>query len=462
MALIGDDTYDADSPLSGPSSRSSSVAPGATDEVDDSIHSETAQKTPARPEGNPSLDEEEDENEFLEVDERENRFQGSSSTWRFFTENERALATSIDQQRANDLSIHLYNAHALKRRVRDPEAASKVKLHHSKKRWIKPNEDGTLPWHPDAAWTAWPLKPEEVPRSGERFGVPVFDEDADVETYRIKRDWRLSDDLEGEIQAIMLRKAKERLRDDPHDLTVLLEDEEATKVLQPSVSRVVSQLDNLLIGLHKNRRGHMRNSSSSRPKRRRLGSTVPAKRTNSTRRFKSRIKIQSSGFESSDTEADASDYASDQDTRSEKQGNDKPKRQRPLNPRDWSEVLGIASLVGWDAAVVDRAARRCASLFGEGMEFRTISKSDSDKKANGGAPSAQAPGESRHLDFIVDDEPAASPYNCPVEDCNRHEQPYPLAWRWREHLKRKHNYSKERVKQLEASLKDETEFAAED
>ncbi|KAF2755001.1 hypothetical protein EJ05DRAFT_118767 [Pseudovirgaria hyperparasitica] len=40
--------------------------------------------------------------------------------------------------------------------------------------------------------------------------------------------------------------------------------------------------------------------------------------------------------------------------------------------RDWSEVLGVASLCGWNEAVVARAAARCASLFGESMAFRTL------------------------------------------------------------------------------------------
>jgi len=50
---------------------------------------------------------------------RPNSFRGPPSTWRSLTEEDRAINTSLVQQRNEDLSIHLYNAHALKRRVRE-------------------------------------------------------------------------------------------------------------------------------------------------------------------------------------------------------------------------------------------------------------------------------------------------------------------------------------------------------
>ena len=55
----------------------------------------------------------------------------------------------------------------------------------------------------------------------------------------------------------------------------------------------------------------------------------------------------------------------------------RPKRQRPvrlnrLAPRDWRTALAAASLAGFPQAAVQRAAQRCADLFGEGMELRTV------------------------------------------------------------------------------------------
>lgn len=40
--------------------------------------------------------------------------------------------------------------------------------------------------------------------------------------------------------------------------------------------------------------------------------------------------------------------------------------------RDWRDVLGAAALAGFPAAAVDRAARRCADLFGQSMTLQTL------------------------------------------------------------------------------------------
>jgi hypothetical protein len=45
-------------------------------------------------------------------------------------------------------------------------------------------------------------------------------------------------------------------------------------------------------------------------------------------------------------------------------------------PRDWSELLGMATITGWDTQAVERAAERCAKLFGEDMAFKTLSEDD--------------------------------------------------------------------------------------
>jgi hypothetical protein len=45
-----------------------------------------------------------------------------------------------------------------------------------------------------------------------------------------------------------------------------------------------------------------------------------------------------------------------------------------LGLRDWKDVLGAAALAGFPQAVLDRAARRCADLFGQNMELRTMTE----------------------------------------------------------------------------------------
>jgi hypothetical protein len=58
---------------------------------------------------------------------RPNRWKRAPSTWQSLTAQERGLAASLDQIRDGDLSVHLYNAHALKHRGRELAQDPKVK-----------------------------------------------------------------------------------------------------------------------------------------------------------------------------------------------------------------------------------------------------------------------------------------------------------------------------------------------
>lgn len=57
-----------------------------------------------------------DEDEEIE-NERPNRWRGAPTTWTTFTAPERGLSNSLDQIRNADLSLHLYNAFALRQRA---------------------------------------------------------------------------------------------------------------------------------------------------------------------------------------------------------------------------------------------------------------------------------------------------------------------------------------------------------
>jgi hypothetical protein len=57
---------------------------------------------------------------------RPNRWTGPKSTWRHLTEEERMLWRSMKQLQDEDLSVHLYNAFALKRRAANPETAQEL------------------------------------------------------------------------------------------------------------------------------------------------------------------------------------------------------------------------------------------------------------------------------------------------------------------------------------------------
>jgi hypothetical protein len=65
-------------------------------------------------------------------DARPNKWTGPASTWRSYTENERHLTQSLLQARDENLSLHLYNSHVLKKRNYDAKLASKLQPWSSK------------------------------------------------------------------------------------------------------------------------------------------------------------------------------------------------------------------------------------------------------------------------------------------------------------------------------------------
>lgn len=347
----------------------------------------------------------EDGDERDDSDARENRFVGPSSTWRFFTEEERALAASLDQQRANDLSIHLHIAYALKARAREGEPVFRAKSKGKKKRKTS-DDEATIPvWEPEASWTAWPMEPDQVPRKDERFGVAASSFDADETTYRKSEVRSAKSDLEEEIQALMLQKATERARREGvgiDEIEVLVDDEEAEIALRPAVKDIMSKLDDLLIELHERRQRRSRSKSKSR--------LQPRKGHSHSRPN----EITSPDATAQDDLEESTDTQPDQES---KQHSKQLTRVRPKRkPDDWTAIIRAARIADFDDAAADRAAERCAALFGAEVE---------SKRA----------------------------YICPVGDCRRGDTPYDKAWRWREHLKRSHKYSVEDVARAEAALR---------
>ena len=452
---------------------------------------------------------------------RENRFQGADSTWRAYTQDERALAASLDQERANDLSVHLYNAHALKARLRTAQAERATKSWQSKQRWLSAEDDGKVPWHPPRKWTAWPLPAARVPRKQEVFGAPPPVIEDVHGTFRKEEDWVLSADLHEELQALMLRKAKERFckhtwtepsdepivrpqRDGQDDdvssgsdsvgSTVLetapskraqgksraarvsdtpdehypppeftADDERSGTVLAPSIRHILSQFDDLLLGLHKSRLGHRQQQTRSRSRSRTSVSQAPSTSMEpSVPAMRTKGAVKSERLQPTVLAAvSAEDHRGRKSsTGTSRQG--KPARRHHPGARDWSEVLGMASLVGWDPSVVQRATQRCADLFGESMDFRTLAETSVAQPAvremssmPGATPTQDQPADESEE---VDERPQPSQtevqshYFCPYITCPRHTRAYNQPNRWREHLRKAHKLSLKEVYDLEASL----------
>ena len=419
-------------------------------------------------------------------DERENRFNGPASTWRDYTADERALVASLDQERASDLGIHLYTAHALKSRLYDRSAADTSKSWHSKHRWIKPDEDGSTPWYPDVQWTAWPLHADDVPRKSEGFGKYALRDDTADGTIKMPVSWRAGADLDDEILALMLRKAKERftlrskmqggstarqpsatrspsqMRSSPpaesressvaseapshesdnelettetEDLTTpefMMDDDEVKKLLGQSSRHVLTKFDNLLMGLHRSRQYHTSGSTSNTKP---ASSRPPKRKRRSTTNETPPMITEPDGIE-------------DQERTSIRDYTKHPSGNNPIYPRDWSEVLGVASLTGWNQSVVDRAAKRCSALFGEQIYLKTMPETAAGKAED--KLTKYTPEMIPDLDGLDDMEEEKTltgesevGFRCPEDSCPQHHRLYEKRFMIRQHLRRVHKYGQE-------------------
>ncbi|KAH8816410.1 hypothetical protein F5884DRAFT_896192 [Xylogone sp. PMI_703] len=436
---------------------------------------------------------------------RPNRFEGQPSTWLTWTEQERGLAASLDQLRSCDLSVHLFNAHALKVQGR----AGKISEKHLDNARIE--ESLSHQFVPPQFWTAWPLKPDEVPREDEKIDLG---EDDDEYTLRKTETFRPNQNLEEVLVGLTLKFAKERFLsrqfDNPEILphesndppqqkdhadkapprdknqklkvdwhsqgelqvedypindeldvhqdvwltpVVATDDDRSTELLQPSIKHTLGQLDEVLMALHHARKlcyqygsvsdtntddeNHKSSLHDESPiekpaKRMKRGVGRPRKDTNIAsqattqrdsdgggeddpnqwRRKRSRIGRPRKHYERIEGETEHEylvrvarlqkkplpKFPPSQTTHtpeartSPTRGNRKlsqglssellkPTTPKRLGLRDWSEVIGSASLKGFSDQVIARATQRCADMFGEGMKLRSLVESSMSMKA---------------------------------------------------------------------------------
>jgi hypothetical protein len=236
---------------------------------------------------------------------RENRWKGPPRTWQQLTEEERGLAASLDELRNRDLSLHLYNAFALKRQAKDVDARIDNKESNDAE-----DADETNGFKPPRSWTAWPIESSNVPREGEQIGP---DDGDDIFTLKRDEVTKPSRDLEDLLVATTLRFAKEKFQaresesendmDDadaehvetqseldqsrgedagdgansikahsepPSTTTILrpavsVDDERSQGLLRPSIRHTLSKLDEVLMALHHARQTCQRYASQSEP-----------------------------------------------------------------------------------------------------------------------------------------------------------------------------------------------------
>ncbi|KAI4268735.1 MAG: hypothetical protein LQ337_007681 [Flavoplaca oasis] len=323
---------------------------------------------------------------------RPNKYHGPPSTWRDWTAAERQIVASLDQLRAKDLSAHLYNFYCLKRRTdstqqwqgeTDPDTDEYVSISRRRKAWL-----------PVKTWTAWPMDPQAVPRESdestwegsphERHNTektPISSSEllSDLLTARAckkakehfyKREWEDSDAELPEPPSD--RDSRKQLRipelagdTRPYEPVVMADDELAKSILQPSINHVLYKLDTLLMGLH-----HARNSYATVNKMATHSRVVTDDESSMGRKRKRKaartsVSRASSRKRSPDASGETSEAAAESATSFSR-------LKRGLGLRDWSDVLGVASVSGFPPDVVARTAERCSNLFDESIVFRTL------------------------------------------------------------------------------------------
>lgn len=446
---------------------------------------------------------------------RPNKFRGPDSTWQKLTVEERQNAQALETIRARDLTVHLYNSYALRVRARE-------RGQQTTKRNKKLSEAETFV--PSSRWTAWPMSADEVPRADERLRR----EEDDAWTLRMPLDPRPSADLEESVIAVMLKNAKDRFgarewdskraisqpkkrhtsyayNDDEsvgYDANwgsdqefmddaelhpvVQADDDKSRQQLRPISRDILTQFDQLLMGLHHAQTGgagddssgsELHNdtesvASSASPRKRNCPGEAAGSQSRGRKQRRNTDKAHSGKQNTSRTRGRILGRRNDRSASRIREG-----------LRDWSEVVGIASMTGWPSAAVMRAAKRCSTLFGEDMAFQTFNEGTVEKvkedeiedvryvepepepepessppdtrqsqptsrrsrsrsrsratstkrespanvapETNGEPPKGK--GQHRKMDIV-----------CPVKKCSRHENGFTRTWNLNLHMKRMH------------------------
>lgn len=136
---------------------------------------------------------------------RPNRYYGPASTWRSWTAREREVAGEVlHHSRATDLSVHLYNAFALKQKASSASTGRvRVRSRSRSRARSADDQDPQDSFAPPDVWTAWPLRARDVPREPSGNGTGPS-------TLLGRSKSRPSAALEEALIASSLRHAKER------------------------------------------------------------------------------------------------------------------------------------------------------------------------------------------------------------------------------------------------------------
>ncbi|KAH8724006.1 hypothetical protein GQ44DRAFT_709490 [Phaeosphaeriaceae sp. PMI808] len=489
-----------------------------------------------------------------ELHTRPNRFKGRRTTWRGYTAADRQVATSLEQLQNSDLGAHLYNAHALKRRVRKPAGElAGLEGWESKECWLKEGSEleytdvsGEIQTDlvPSRDWTAWPLPPAKLPTPHKRL----------ARTSGQHNEWTIgnmdahdgSEEMREELLALFLRLAKEQwhtkeaddrlsrkkhhpsqprtgpqpkstqslslqhsasraginMKEDGNDDNTqtddtetqdedeeefangigtqrgrmpqpdvfrtpifLADDAKALRNLQPVINSVLSKLDELALTIRRTRLNHLglgiygdtstqseftseteSTETLSRPSSRDQPQSRPSSRQGAQAPSRSTFGKNSRAPAEADSLEDEPQN-SDTDTDSEDNGSvisrDETWRAGLM---DWSDVLGLAAVKGWDDKVIARAAQRCATLFGEGMSFRSLDENLATKPPAEPVQYTPSTIPAPEIRPAISSVPQKRPLfrtgtlYCPHASCVDSEENFEIPYRVIQHCIKVHNY----------------------
>ena len=156
---------------------------------------------------------------------------------------------------------------------------------------------------------------------------------------------------------------------------VMEDDEAAMSILQPSIMHVLTRLDELLSGLHRIRSSYLSVDAPefeyrSQAEDHLLSTSQSRKRGRnpSTQRPPRSMSVDATGSDSEEPR-----FKSPKKRRSMSSGGDRFRRRKEkLGLRNWSDILGVASITGFDPDVVEHAASRCADLHDEEIALPTL------------------------------------------------------------------------------------------
>ncbi|KMU86746.1 hypothetical protein CIHG_04535 [Coccidioides immitis H538.4] len=224
------------------------------------------------------------------------------------------------------------------------------------------------------------------------------------------------------------------------------ETQESKRIMRPEARHIISKLDDLFLNLYHARRAYLTATDMAQS-----GDETGDENTKGTPTplYEGRKRKRTASHpNSSHADGDGSG-PSPTPPKSRKRLKRSDPRKIRLGLRDWSDVLGIASLAGWPNPAVMRTARRCADLFGQDMLFQTLEegKVELEQDKDGSASWKYVEDSKENDAAMVDDDTPVPKYIdrpkehavfCPVEECKRHKQGFSRTWNLNQHLKTKH------------------------